>query len=79
MNKIWDFISGKIIESLSDKSWKTSLFGLMGAVFALVAESGIIEDPHIVSKLGKLSSLSLGIGLYFARDNNKSSTTLGLK
>jgi hypothetical protein len=69
----------RIIDMLSQKSWKTSFFGTAGAICALVAASGLVEDPHTQSQVSKLSELLLGIGLYFARDNNKTSEDIGLK
>ena len=67
---------------LSNKSWKTSMAGIS---VILIAVGGAIKsltdnDPTTTIDIAALSAAFLaGFGLLFARDDNKSSKTIGIK
>lgn len=65
------------IKSLSmSKSWKTSLFGIVGSVLVGCSEAPGIP-PWLAHVLLKLAIAAPALGLLFARDNNKTSEQVG--
>jgi hypothetical protein len=64
------------------KSTKTTVAGMIAIVIAiLVAVSAMIDDnPATVADWGAVgTSISVGVGLLLARDNDKSSEDVGNK
>ena len=65
------------------KSWKTTLCGILGLVAAgitLVAIPMLDEDPATAANWGAFGvAIATAMGLWFARDNDKSSEDVGAK
>jgi len=64
------------------KSWKTTVAGIAAiiAAIALAIANEFDADPATVADWGAaIAALSAGLGLLFARDNNKSSEQVGAK
>lgn len=59
------------------KSWITSLFGSLAILAGGLSSAGINKDVTAWSV--KLAPVFAGLGLAFARDNNKSSEDVGVK
>jgi len=64
-------------------SWKTTLCGVLGIVAAaitLLAIPVLDSDPATVANWGAFTAaISTAVGLFFARDNDKSSEDVGVK
>ena len=64
-------------------SWKTTLCGVLGIVAAaitLLAIPVLDSDPATVANWGAFTAtLTTATGLFFARDNDKSSEDVGAK
>jgi len=63
------------------KSWKTTLCGalaLVAAGISLVAIPLLDEDPNTAANWGAFAAaLAASLGLYFSRDNDKTSEAVG--
>ena len=71
-----------MIESILRGSWKTTGAGISAILIAVGSAISALtdNDPATVVDVGALSAaLIAGIGLIFARDNDKSSKTLKVK
>lgn len=71
-----------MIESIFRGSWKTTGAGISAVLIAVGSALSALtdNDPATVVDWGALSAaLIAGIGLIFARDNDKSSKTLKVK
>ena len=70
-------IAVKITEVNMTKSWKTTLFGILGAVGAYLIT---VKDPTWAQNIGGILAAigTAGMGLA-ARDNDKSSEDAGVK
>lgn len=70
------------MEFLNNKSWKTTGAGISAILIAVGSALNALtdNDPATVVDWGALSAALLaGIGLVFARDNDKSSKILKVK
>jgi len=64
------------------KSWKTTVAGIAAiiAAIALAVSNEFDADPATVADWGAvLATIAAGVGLLFARDNDKSSEKVGAK
>jgi hypothetical protein len=64
------------------KSWKTTCAGIAGILVALAscAQAALDNDPATVPNYEiALAAVITGLGLIFARDNDKSSESVGAK
>jgi len=64
------------------KSWKTTVSGIAAiiAAIALAVAHEFDADPATVADWGAvMATIAAGIGLLYARDNNKSSEKVGAK
>lgn len=65
------------------KSWKTTVCGILAALaggITLVAIPILDNDPATVANWGAFgAALAAAVGLLFARDNDKSSESVGAK
>lgn len=59
------------------RSWVTSLFGALAIIAGGLTTAGVNKDVTAWSV--KLAPIFAGLGLHFARDNNKSSEDVGVK
>jgi hypothetical protein len=68
--------------NLSNKSWKTSVLGIIGilsAAFQLILQPLLDSDPATVPNWEAfIPALTTGIALMLARDNDKTSKAVGL-
>ena len=71
------YISGLKMRPANMKSWKTTAFGALGALGVYLTS---VKDPEWVSVIGQFVSAisTFGLGMV-ARDNDKSSETVGAK
>lgn len=70
------------MEFLTNKSWKTSMAGISVILIAVGSAIKALtdNDPATTLDYAALSAAFLaGFGLMFARDDNKSSKTIGIK
>ncbi len=70
------------MDFLSNRSWKTTGSGIAAILVAVGSAVAALtdNDPTTTADWGALSAaLVAGIGLIFARDNDKSSKTLKVK
>ena len=60
-------------------SWKTTLLGVLALLGALVQVTTALldNDPETKPNFEILATAAAGIGLIFARDNNKTSEDVG--
>lgn len=67
--------------NLANKSWKTTLFGILGLVgtgITVIAIPMLDNDPATVPNWGLfLTACATAFGLVAARDNNKTSSDVG--
>ncbi len=61
------------------KSWKTTLLGILVLIGAFVsgAMATFDSDPTTVIDMGEIIAAITGLGLFAARDNDKSSEDVG--
>lgn len=64
------------------KSWKTTTFGILTAIVAVLGAVGAVidDDPKTNPDWGTVvAAVTSGLGLAFARDNNVTSEQAGAK
>lgn len=67
--------------NLGTRSWKTTTFGISGLVVVLGGALGLLTDNNPQTNPDwntVVAAVIANIGLIFARDNDKTSTQLGL-
>lgn len=69
------------MDKLAKGSWKTTVAGIMALVIAVATAISLLVDgdPETMPDWNVVAEAAIGLGLLFARDNNKSSESVGAK
>ena len=60
-------------------SWKTTVAGVAAVLGAVALALKALADGDYATFVGSLSGIAAGVGLLFARDNDKSREDVGTK